>query len=307
MTERPAFGGAAGRDGGTGGQRQGALRNRPRAGSDRDCRPGRQRPEGSSRGAVRALWRGLPDRRLRRPADAESVIRRAAGGWHAGRAGHRRGGRDRSGWDRGAGPGPRDRSDGVPGWRRSAGVSGTPRGRSSTPSRMGKIDHWVTRPVQSPDEEFHESITRFLGEWSSRHGGGFEPVQVIGEHWSARSQELRDTFSRNGIPIGFYDAGSGRGRQMLHELGAEFGRTAGGRAPLRRTAVSPGQPVEPGDRRRVRPDDTDPRRRGVRCRGGGRRPGGPGRRGLCLLRGPADRGHRAGGHRRPGGNQFDDP
>ena len=76
---------------------------------------------------------------------------------------------------------------------------------------MGKIDHWVTRPVQSPDEEFHESITRFLGEWRRRRGGGFEAVQVIGEHWSARSQELRDTFSRNGIPIGFYDAGSAAG------------------------------------------------------------------------------------------------
>jgi thioredoxin reductase (NADPH) len=85
---------------------------------------------------------------------------------------------------------------------------------------MGKIDHWVTRPVQSPDEEFHESITRFLGEWSRRHGGSFEPVQVIGEHWSARSQELRDTFSRNGIPIGFYDADSGQGQQMLKELDA---------------------------------------------------------------------------------------
>jgi len=29
---------------------------------------------------------------------------------------------------------------------------------------MGKIDHWVTCPVQSPDEEFYESITGFLGE-----------------------------------------------------------------------------------------------------------------------------------------------
>ena len=85
---------------------------------------------------------------------------------------------------------------------------------------MGKIDHWVTRPVQSPDEQFHESITRFLSEWSSRHGGGFEAVQIIGEHWSARSQELRDTFSRNGIPIGFYDAESARGRQMLREFRA---------------------------------------------------------------------------------------
>jgi thioredoxin reductase (NADPH) len=84
----------------------------------------------------------------------------------------------------------------------------------------GKIDHWVTRPVQSPDEQFHESITRFLGEWSTRRGGGFEAVQVIGEHWSARSQELRDTFTRNGIPLGFYDADSARGRQVLDQLHA---------------------------------------------------------------------------------------
>jgi thioredoxin reductase len=81
----------------------------------------------------------------------------------------------------------------------------------------GKIDHWVTRPVQSPDEDFHQAITQFLGEWSSEQPGSFEAVQVIGEHWSARSQELRDTFSRNGIPIGFYDANSDRGRQILGE------------------------------------------------------------------------------------------
>jgi len=79
---------------------------------------------------------------------------------------------------------------------------------------MGHLDHWVMRPVQSPDEEFHQSITQFLEEWSSDQAGTFEAVRVIGEHWSARSQELRDTFSRNGIPIGFYDANSDRGRQI---------------------------------------------------------------------------------------------
>jgi thioredoxin reductase len=84
---------------------------------------------------------------------------------------------------------------------------------------VGKIDHWVVQPVQAPDEDFHRAITGFLSEWDSRHGGGFEAVRVIGERWSARSQELRDTFSRNGIPIGFYDAASERGRQMLDELG----------------------------------------------------------------------------------------
>ena len=86
---------------------------------------------------------------------------------------------------------------------------------------VGKIDHWVTRPVQTPAEEFHRSITEFLREWSSQHGGGFEAVRVIGERWSARSQELRDLFARYRVPAGFYDATSGCARQMLHELGLE--------------------------------------------------------------------------------------
>ena len=114
---------------------------------------------------------------------------------------------------------------------------------------MGKIDHWVTRPVQSPDEEFHESITRFLGEWGSLQGGGFEAVQVIGEHWSARSQELRDTFSRNGIPIGFYDAGSAAGpadapraaagRQLNCRSWSSASVDSSQRWPTRRTWRSP--------------------------------------------------------------------
>jgi thioredoxin reductase (NADPH) len=83
----------------------------------------------------------------------------------------------------------------------------------------GTVDHWVTRPVQAPDEEFHRSVTEFLREWAGQHGGGFEPVQLIGERWSARSQELRDLFSRHRIPVGFYDADSGQARQILRGLG----------------------------------------------------------------------------------------
>ena len=86
---------------------------------------------------------------------------------------------------------------------------------------LGKIDHWVTRPAQAPAEEFHRSVTEFLMEWSSLRGGGFEAAQVIGERWSARAQDLRDLFSRNGVPVGFYDATSEYARQMLHELGLE--------------------------------------------------------------------------------------
>jgi thioredoxin reductase (NADPH) len=85
----------------------------------------------------------------------------------------------------------------------------------------GTVDHWVWRPVQAPDEEFHRSVTEFLREWGSQRGGGFEPVQVIGRRWSARSQELRDLFTRYRIPAGFYDATSGSARRMLAELGLQ--------------------------------------------------------------------------------------
>src|SRR5215471_408261 len=86
---------------------------------------------------------------------------------------------------------------------------------------LGKIDHWVISPAQAPAEEFHRWITEFLREWSSQRGGGFEAVRVIGERWSARSQELRDLFARYRIPAGFYDATSGQGPQMLGDLGLE--------------------------------------------------------------------------------------
>jgi thioredoxin reductase len=86
---------------------------------------------------------------------------------------------------------------------------------------LGALDHWVYRPVQAPAEEFHRSITEFLREWSSQQGGGFEAVQVIGQRWSARSQELRDLFSRLQIPVGFYDVTSRHARRMLDHLGLE--------------------------------------------------------------------------------------
>jgi hypothetical protein len=75
-------------------------------------------------------------------------------------------------------------------------------------------------------------------------------------------------------------------------------RTAGGSTPVRGRAVSAGQPHQPGDRRRLRPDEADLRRGGLR-RGGDRgRPGRARGRGLRVLRRPTDRGGRARGRRK---------
>jgi thioredoxin reductase (NADPH) len=83
----------------------------------------------------------------------------------------------------------------------------------------GQIDLYLIRPEHDRDEEFHRSVTEALEDWSVARGGGFEAVRMIGDPLDPRSHELRDNFSRNHIPIGFHDASSGPGRQMLDDLG----------------------------------------------------------------------------------------
>jgi thioredoxin reductase (NADPH) len=83
---------------------------------------------------------------------------------------------------------------------------------------LGRVDRWLLRPEAHPDEAFHLALTEALEQWQSRKGGGFEAVQIIGELWAPRSQELRDTFARNRIPIGFLDPTKPHGRQVLDAL-----------------------------------------------------------------------------------------
>jgi thioredoxin reductase (NADPH) len=111
---------------------------------------------------------------------------------------------------------------------------------------VGTIDRWVNRPVQAPAEEFHRSITEFLREWGSQRPGGFEAVRVIGPRWSARSQELRDLFARHRLPVGFYDATSGHGRQLLRDLGLESAELP---VVVLRFAAEPSALVNPSNRR----------------------------------------------------------
>lgn len=86
---------------------------------------------------------------------------------------------------------------------------------------VGAIDHYLVRPEQPRDEEFHASVTGLLEDWALASGVSFEAVRLIGERWDLRSHELRDAFSRNHIPTGFYDVSSEQGRRLLDELGLE--------------------------------------------------------------------------------------
>ena len=109
---------------------------------------------------------------------------------------------------------------------------------------LGQLDRWLYVPEVVGDEEFHKAVTEILEEWSARRGGGFEAVRMIGDHWSERAQHLRDTLSRNRIPLGFYDADSAEGRSMLGGLHLESPRL-----PVVQLRFRPGRPVleDPSD------------------------------------------------------------
>jgi thioredoxin reductase (NADPH) len=83
---------------------------------------------------------------------------------------------------------------------------------------LGQLDRWIYAPEWPGDEEFHLMVAEILVEWSARQGGGFEAVRMVGHRWEERTQHLRDTFTRNRIPLRFYDAESDEGRAVLGGL-----------------------------------------------------------------------------------------
>ena len=131
---------------------------------------------------------------------------------------------------------------------------------------LGQVDRWTYRPETTPDEYFHEAVTEFLREWRARQGGGFEAVRIIGEQWSPRSQQLRDLFTRNRIPLGFYDADRPRRAGAAGPARSRGAAAARRPAAVRREQPRPGEPVGPRHRPGLRAHAADRRRRGVRRR-----------------------------------------
>ena len=85
---------------------------------------------------------------------------------------------------------------------------------------LGRIDYYVNKPTRTPDEQFHRVISEFLDEWTKVHRPGFAAMRIVGERWSARSHELRDLWSRSGVPFEFYAADSEEGEELLARMGA---------------------------------------------------------------------------------------
>ena len=80
---------------------------------------------------------------------------------------------------------------------------------------LGRIDYYVLRPAASPDEVFHEAVSEFLLEWALERRLVPQTVHIVGEEWSGRAYELRETFEQCAAPHSFCLADSEKGRELV--------------------------------------------------------------------------------------------
>jgi thioredoxin reductase (NADPH) len=86
---------------------------------------------------------------------------------------------------------------------------------------MGATEYHVLNPAPPRDEQFHQSISSFLLEWSRDQRVAPNTVHVVGDTWSGRAYELREVLQRCAIPHSFCLADSEQGRELLAKAGAD--------------------------------------------------------------------------------------
>lgn len=83
---------------------------------------------------------------------------------------------------------------------------------------LGRIDYYVPMPAGWPDEVFHDTIEGFLLEWATEQRKVPHTVHIVGEQWSGRAHELRETFQSCAAPHTFSLADSPEGRTLLERV-----------------------------------------------------------------------------------------
>ena len=84
----------------------------------------------------------------------------------------------------------------------------------------GLTDHYVIRPSQSPDEQFHLAISGSLLAWAEAHRRAPHTIDVVGYNWSGRAYELREVLERCALPHRFHLVDSEEGRAIVNRVRA---------------------------------------------------------------------------------------
>jgi thioredoxin reductase (NADPH) len=88
----------------------------------------------------------------------------------------------------------------------------------------GRFDQYLMRPSGSPDEHFHQTVSSMLLEWAEANRAAPFTVQIVGESWTGRAYELRETLQQCAVVHDFCLADSAHGQELLSSAkeGAEL-------------------------------------------------------------------------------------
>ena len=86
---------------------------------------------------------------------------------------------------------------------------------------LGRAHYYVLLPAGPLDEVFHEAVSSFLLEWATERRIVPQTIHIVGEEWSGRASELRDTFERCAAPHTFCLANSDQGRVLMDKAGPD--------------------------------------------------------------------------------------
>jgi thioredoxin reductase (NADPH) len=86
---------------------------------------------------------------------------------------------------------------------------------------LGRIHYYVVQPAGPPDEAFHGAVSNFLLEWATERRLVPQTTHIVGETWSGRAYELRNTFESCAVPHNFCLADSAEGRDLLAKAGPD--------------------------------------------------------------------------------------
>ena len=68
-----------------------------------------------------------------------------------------------------------------------------------------KLDHYLLKPWDPPDNNLYPVLDDLLDEWSADYRPPFEGIRVVGTRWSPRCYEVREFLARNQVPYHWVD------------------------------------------------------------------------------------------------------
>jgi thioredoxin reductase (NADPH) len=90
----------------------------------------------------------------------------------------------------------------------------------------------------TPEEWLYPQVQEALTAWTMAHRSRHVVYRIVGERWSARSHDLRDMLTNNGVPFEFHAVESPEGRQLMSPQRSSRQRSI--RAVARGNATPPG-------------------------------------------------------------------